>query len=153
MFALRRPSCIPTVCMLRSFSQRPGSPSRLGRMTSAKLPELLRFSAAMTPIIISYRVSIRRRHIHEHQGSWREDANEATGINNAGHLVGDAGGGQARSGFLKSGDVFTRIINPDAIRTEVAGINDRGEMVGSSFFGGLEDMKKVFCTELGVSWI
>jgi probable HAF family extracellular repeat protein len=55
----------------------------------------------------------------------------ASGINDAGQIVGSFGIGTSLHGFLDTGGSFTQIDVPDATLTDVRGINDAGQIVGS----------------------
>jgi probable HAF family extracellular repeat protein len=59
----------------------------------------------------------------------------ATGINNAGDIVGYfVGAGNMTHGFVYAGGVYTTIDDPNAIGlTQVFGINDQGDLVGMYF--------------------
>jgi probable HAF family extracellular repeat protein len=71
---------------------------------------------------------------------------EASGINDAGQIVGTCAGCEG-GGFLFEGGTFTAIDVPGALGTEASGINDVGQIVGS--FAGSEGLIHGFLFESG----
>ena len=55
---------------------------------------------------------------------------QATGINNAGQVVGNFNDSTGRHGFIDTNGVLTTFDVPGAVRTYIYGINDSGEIVG-----------------------
>jgi len=79
---------------------------------------------------------------------------EATGINDAGDIVGywysqtTRGQGHSWHGFLNSGGTFTALDYPGALNTNPLGVNNHGQVVGT-FFDALLGQEQGFLYEAG----
>lgn len=77
-------------------------------------------------------------------------ANAATGINNAGQIVGIYDDANGRHGYLRTGSTFKTVDAPSASTTSPSAINDSGQIVGFYFPGCNSCMTRGFFFRAGV---